>query len=182
MRLQPLDPPPNLLGRLLAFLSRRHFGKVITPMRVVYNRVPAAYQVAFALARLQRSGFRLDLPTRLLVMSWVAMINRCGFCVDIARAEAVSQHVGLDKFNALPDYASHPAFDERERAALAFVEEVTRERKVSDATFERLRAHFTEREIVELTLVNAIENFYNLVNLPLGIEEDGLCALALERA
>jgi alkylhydroperoxidase family enzyme len=52
---------------------------------------------------------------------------------------------------------------------------------VSDATFAELQRHFDEREIAELTLANAIENFYNLLNLPLEVEADGLEALA-ERA
>ena len=52
---------------------------------------------------------------------------------------------------------------------------------VSDATFAELAKHFDEREIAELVLANAIENFYNLLNLPLGIEDDGLCAIAEER-
>jgi alkylhydroperoxidase family enzyme len=53
---------------------------------------------------------------------------------------------------------------------------------VADTTFEALRKHFSEREIVELTFLNALENFYNLLNLPLGIEDDGLCAIAQARA
>ena len=50
------------------------------------------------------------------------------------------------------------------------------------ATFEALRRHFSEREIVEITWVNAVENYYNLINLPLGIESDGFCSLVQARA
>ena len=57
-------------------------------------------------------------------------------------------------------------------------DEATREKKVGDETFATLRKHFSEREIVEITFLNALENFYNLLNLPLGIEDDGLCAIA----
>jgi len=53
---------------------------------------------------------------------------------------------------------------------------------VSDATFAELQRHFNEREIVEITWLNALENYYNLINLPLGIESDGLCAIAERRA
>ncbi len=41
--------------------------------------------------------------------------------------------------------------------------------------------HFSEREIVEITWVNALENYYNLLNLPLEIESDGFCAIAEAR-
>lgn len=71
-------------------------------------------------------------------------------------------------------------FSPAERAALAFVEEATTSKHVSDATFEELRRHFDDRQIAELTLSNAIENFYNLLNLPLRIESDGLESIAAE--
>lgn len=179
MRLQPIDRPSGLLGRLMSWVSRRRLGKVIMPMRVVYNRVPRMYNVSYAFFRMQRSGMKLDVPTQLLATCWVSMVNRCRFCIDIAKAGAVIERIGLEKFDALPAYRSDPRFDDRERAALAYVEEATRDRGVSDATFEWVRKHFDEREIVELTLLACIENFYNLMNLSLGIEEDGLCALAL---
>jgi alkylhydroperoxidase family enzyme len=40
-----------------------------------------------------------------------------------------------------------------------------------------MQKHFNDREIVEITVLNAAENFYNLLNIPLEIEEDGLCAI-----
>ena len=79
-------------------------------------------------------------------------------------------------------YPDTDAFDERERAALDYCGAITRERKVSDATFQRLRQHFDERQIVELTWANAIGNFFNLLAVPLGIEADGLAERAAARA
>lgn len=78
--------------------------------------------------------------------------------------------------------AASPHFDARERAALAYTEEATRSRKVSDATFEALRSHFDERQIVELTWLNAVGNYFNLIAVPLGLESDGLAEIALSRA
>jgi alkylhydroperoxidase family enzyme len=178
MRLEPVNRPPTWKARLAAWSMRRRLGKVMTPARVVYDRVPRMYDVGWALLKVQERGLVLDAGTRHLVTTWVAMLNRCAFCVDIGRAFAVLSRLGLGKLDALPDWRSSPLFDERERAALAYVEEATRERRVSDETFERLRKHFSEREIVEITLLNAIENFYNLVNLPLEIESDELCRIA----
>ena len=115
---------------------------------------------------------------RFLVGTLVSRINGCGFCVDIARAVAIREHVGMEKFNALSEYGISPLFTDRERAALAYVEEATRHKRVCDATFETLRKHFQEWEIVEITWLNAVHNYYNLINLPLEIESDGLCAIA----
>jgi AhpD family alkylhydroperoxidase len=177
-RLEPIDRPPTLLARIAAVMMRRELGKVITPARVIYNRVPRMYNLSWQLVKLQREGLELPTELRLLVQVWVAMINRCTFCVDIAKALAVHEHVPLDKFHALPEWRTSPLFSDRERAALAYADEATRNKAVDDATFATLRKHFSERQIVELTFVNALENFYNLMNLPLGIEDDGLCAVA----
>ena len=65
---------------------------------------------------------------------------------------------------------------------MAFVEEATRSKRVSDATFEEFRKHFSERAIVEITWLNAVHNYYNLINVPLQIESDGLCAIAREQS
>ncbi|MCL4685900.1 carboxymuconolactone decarboxylase family protein [Myxococcota bacterium] len=181
LRLDPIDQPPTLLARIAALMMRRELGKVMTPARVLYNRVPRMYNVSWQLVKLQRDGLVLEQDLRLLVQTWVAMINRCAFCIDISKAQAVQRRLPLDKFHALPDWRTSPLFSDRERAALAYADEATRHKQVDDATFDELRQHFSEREIVEITFLNALENFYNLMNLPLGIEEDGLCALAEER-
>jgi len=181
MRLAPIEKPPTLKARVAGWMMKRQLGKVIMPALVVYNRVPALYDVSYALLKATRSGLSLDTGLRLLVQTWAAMINRCHFCVDIAQAQAVMEGIGLEKFYALPEWRESPLFSERERAALAFVDEATRSKRVDDATFERLREQFNEREIVEITFLNAVENFYNLINLPLEIEEDGLCAIQQQR-
>jgi alkylhydroperoxidase family enzyme len=174
MRLDPIDRPSSWLGRLMSFAMR----KTIMPARVIYNRVPRMWNVTWALLRLQLQGLRIEPSLRLLVQTRAGMLNRCEFCQDIAKAMAVRQKIGLEKFRDLDVFATSPAFSERERAALAFVDEATRHKTVSDAAFENLRKHFDDREIVEITLMNALENFYNLLNIPLEIESDGLLELA----
>ena len=181
MRLAPIERPPTLKARVAGWMMKRRLGRVITPAQVIYHRVPAALDVGWAMLKLESKGLTLDHSLRILVKTWAAMINRCTFCVDIARAQAVMERVGLEKFDALPQWRTSPIFDGRERAALAYVDEATREKHVTDATFAELQKHFTEREIVEITILNAAENFYNLMNIPLEIEEDGLCAIQQEK-
>jgi alkylhydroperoxidase family enzyme len=94
--------------------------------------------------------------------------------------------VSDDKLQAVADYATHPAFTERERAALAYAEMVTiSPNDITDEQFTELRRHFDERQIVELTAQAAFENFRARFNRSLRIEDDGLAALpvaALPRA
>ena len=182
MRLAPIENPKGLVPKIAYWIAKRRLGKVMTPMKVLYARLPALFQHGYQQLKIVENKISLDPVTSLLVRTWPAMINECTFCVDIAKAGALYQHMSLDKVEALSSYRTSPLFTERERAALAYVEEATRHKRVSDPTFDELRRHFNEREIVEITWLNALENYYNLLNLPLGIEADGLCAIAQRRA
>jgi alkylhydroperoxidase family enzyme len=82
------------------------------------------------------------------------------------------------KVRAVEQAASSPLFDETERAALAYAEAVTvTGQRVSAELFARVRAHFTEAQIVELTAAIALENFRSKFNTALGIEAQGFCVL-----
>lgn len=181
MRLSPIEQPASLTLRIAYWLAKRRFGKAITPLKVVYARMPKSLKTARAMSEFMHKGLRLDRGLVSMLSTYVASINGCGFCIDIGESFAVYARVPTEKMRALPKYATNPLFTERERAALAYVEEVTRTKDASDETFERLKQHFTDEEIVEITWVNAVENYYNLINRPLRIESDGLCILAEQR-
>jgi alkylhydroperoxidase family enzyme len=188
MRLAPIEKPPTLLGRALSYAQRRVLGKTITPAKVVYNRVPRMWNVSFALVNLDLRGFTLPHELLYLMHVRISLLNGCAFCQDIVLARAVQEKLGLDKFRALADDAgaggwrASPLFSERERAALAYAEEATLHKDVSDETFGALQKHFSEREIAELVVETAKSNFYNLINVPLRIPDDGLLAIAQRKA
>ena len=67
---------------------------------------------------------------------------------------------------------------ELERVALEYAERMTvTGRKVDDALFARLQAHFSEPQIVELTAAIALENFRSKFNPALGVQAQGFCLL-----
>jgi len=83
-----------------------------------------------------------------------------------------------EKIRQVERAAASPLFAERERVALEFAEAMTvTGQKVSDELFGRLRGHFSEPEIVELTAAVALENFRSKFNVALGIEAQGFCTL-----
>ena len=83
-----------------------------------------------------------------------------------------------DKIRAIDQAATSPLFDEVERAAIAYAEAMTiTGQRVSDDLFARLRKHFSEPQIVELTAGIALENFRSKFNVALGIEAQGFCVL-----
>ena len=182
MRIQPIEKPKGLLMRLAYWLSRRQVGAVISPLRVLYARSPRIARTGFSIVRTLESGLSLERELVLLVTTQSSLINGCGFCADLHKAQAIQRRVGLEKFRDLSKFADSPRFSARERAALAYTEEVTRTRHASDATFEALRRHFDDKEIVELTWLNAVGNYFNLMAVPLELESDGLAEIALARA
>jgi alkylhydroperoxidase family enzyme len=83
-----------------------------------------------------------------------------------------------DKIRQLPSWRESPLFSPLERAALEYAERITiTGEKVTDELFARLRTHFTEAQIVELTAGVALENFRSKFNPALGIEAQGFCVL-----
>ena len=83
-----------------------------------------------------------------------------------------------DKIAQVPEALTSDLFSDREKAALEYAEAMTvTGRRVDDALFARVRPHFSEAQIVELTAAAALENFRSKFNVALGIEAQGFCML-----
>lgn len=178
-RLQAIDRPQNLKMRLAYWMTQRRFGKVISPMKIAYARVPGALALGYRMGKFVESDMKLEPQLKFLVQTLVSSINDCAFCVDFAQHRASRMTAQLAKARSIRSYATHADFTARERAALSYAEEATVNKRVSDDTFATVREHFNEREIVELTMLIAIDNYYNLINIPLEIESDGFCSLPI---
>lgn len=94
----------------------------------------------------------------------VSQINNCAYCLDMHTRDLLKKGVKLEKLALVQAWAeAGNLFDERERAALAWAESVTRvaETGVPDAAYEAARAVFNERELVDLTIAIGLMNTYN---------------------
>ena len=116
-----------------------------------------------------------------LIREQAARINVCEFCMDIGRAFAIKASMNEAKFDALDEYRASNLFTGAERAALDYVTELTREKKVNPDTFARLARHFSEREICEIVYLVASEHMYNMTNIGLNIHSDMICDIAKKR-
>lgn len=181
LRLEPYDKPKGLMLRLIYWMAPRQWGKVPTSFRVIVTRAPKTLKIFSTLGKYEMKGVRLDKELHYSLLLFVALTNGCGFCVDFGRMMVFKDGMNMEKFNALPEYQTSGLFSERERAALTYAEEVTRTKRVSDKTFEELRRHFVDWEIVEIATLTALQNFENMLYIPLGIGSDGLCAIAQAR-
>ena len=92
----------------------------------------------------------------------------------MGRADGVTEA----ELEALAEYAGSLRFGERDRAALAYADAITRGNSVPGDLFDRVRAQFTEEEIVELTATITWEICAAKFNRALEIEAQGLCRIA----
>ena len=180
--LTPIERPNGLFKKLAYAMSKRQLGKVPTPVKVVYSRMPIAF--GMFVSKIAQLDKKLELPTETayLIREQVSHINVCEFCMDIGRAFVVKAALNEAKFDALQNYKSSPLFSEAERAALDYVTELTRDKNVAPATFEKVRQFYSERAICEMVWLVASEHFYNLTNLGLNIHSDMLCDIARGQA
>jgi alkylhydroperoxidase family enzyme len=179
--LSPIENPAAPMVKLAYAMTRRQFGKVLTPVKVVYSRMPVAF--GMFVSKIAKLDKKLELPpeTAMLVREQVARINVCEFCMDIGRAFAIKASMNEAKFDALAEYRTSPLFSEAERAALDYVTELTQDKKVNPETFTRMAKHYSERAICEIVWLVASEHFYNMTNIGLNIHSDMLCDISRKR-
>ena len=99
-----------------------------------------------------------------LVYLRVSQLNNCAYCLDMHTRDLLKQGQKIEKLALLQAWAeAGNLFDERERAALAWAETVTRvaDTGVPDKAYEAARAVFEEREFVDLTIAIGVMNAYN---------------------
>ncbi len=175
--LPPIEKPKGLMMKLAYYFTRRQFGRVITPLKVHSVRLPLAFGLFYT--KIPNLDKKLLLPreTALLIRERVASINGCHFCMDSDRWAAIRESMNEAKFDALEQYRMSALFTDAERAALDYVTELAKDKKVNPDTFARLSGYYSEREICEIVWLVASEHLYNMTNIGLNIGSDGLCEL-----
>ncbi len=176
--LPPIEKPQRLSMKLAYYFTRRQFGKVLTPLKVHSARLPPAFGLFYA--KIGKLDKKLTLPreTVLLIREQVARINVCLFCMDIGRSVAIKATMKEAKFDALEQYKTSSLFFDKERAALDYVTELTKDKKVNPDTFTRMARHYSEHEICEIVWLVASEHLYNMTNIGLNIHSDMLCDIS----
>jgi AhpD family alkylhydroperoxidase len=103
-----------------------------------------------------------------LVKMRASQINGCAYCLDMHSKDARAAGETEQRLYALSAWREAPFFSERERAALAYTEAVTRisEDHVEDELYAEVRRHFSEKEIVDLTFCIIVINGWNRLAIP----------------
>ena len=98
-----------------------------------------------------------------LVKIRASQINGCAYCLDMHTKDARAAGETEQRIYALSAWRETPFFTDRERAALAWTEAITRvsESHVPDEIFEEVKKYFSEKEIMDLTIVATTINMWN---------------------
>lgn len=126
------------------------------------STAPGAYQAVLGLEHYLRS---CGLETSLLhlIKLRASQINGCAFCLDMHWKDLRAAGETEQRLYSLDAWRECSYYTDRERAALAWTEAVTliTDGHISDAVYEEVRPHFSEKEICDLTLAVATINTWN---------------------
>jgi AhpD family alkylhydroperoxidase len=102
-----------------------------------------------------------------LVKMRASQINGCAYCIDMHSKDARAHGETEQRLYALDAWRETPFYTDRERAALAWTEAVTLITKghVADEVFDTVRQHFSEEELVNLTLAVTMINTWNRLSI-----------------
>ncbi len=159
--------------------QKRKYGVVLQP-GLLWARVPRLFAAVAALyGVLDRRSSPLEPVLRSLVTVRVSQINWCRFCVDINSATLAKRAGSMEKVEQLALWRDSPLFNEKERVVLEYTEAITyTDQQVTDELMRRLKAHFDDDGVVELTGLIAFQNLSSKFNSALDVPPQGFCALA----
>lgn len=173
-RIAGISRSRTLIARLAFFLSRRSYGRVITPARV-YALDSRLLLAVGLMEEVQEWAKQTIAPVKQLARMLVAWRVGCPWCLDFGTRTSEKLGVTNEQLLALPGYEHSSLFSEEERTVLRYADAMTRTPvRVSDALFESLKAFYTDRQILEMTAAIAWENFHARVNHALDLEAEGV--------
>lgn len=133
------------------------------PERLRYPKVaPGAYHALSGLSKyVSESGLETSLLELIEVRT--SQMNGCAFCVDMHWKRARAAGESEQRLYSLSAWRETSFYTERERAALAWTESVTTiaDNHVPDELYHDMLSHFSEKELVDLTLAVATINSWN---------------------
>ena len=127
-----------------------------------HKAAPAAYQALSALeSYVRKSG--IDPSLYELIKLRASQINGCAYCLHMHSRDARARGESEDRLHVLAAWRESPLYSERERAVLAWTEALTliSETHAPDDVYENLRRHYSETEIVNLSVAVAMINTWN---------------------
>jgi len=164
--------------RLFLANQRRRYGRELEPARL-WARSPKVFAALSLLyGALDRKSSPIEPALRTLITVRVSQINWCAFCVDINSATALKRGLTEAHLEDLHHFEESSLFDARTKATLAYTEAVTySDCQVDAALMARLKNHFNDEAVIELTALIAFQNLSSKFNSALDVSAQGFCKL-----
>ena len=156
-RISYVDPATITDPKMLAEFERcRREGTPRPESQAIRAHVPAAFWTfAAAWDGVFRNGV-MDHSIKELCRVYVSRSVKCEYCGNQRSMKSRAQGLAEADYRDLLDFEKSQAYDERQKAALAYAEAITWDLDTDDALWARLKRHFTEPQIVELGYFVAI--------------------------
>ncbi|WP_148573950.1 carboxymuconolactone decarboxylase family protein [Nocardioides caldifontis] len=169
----PLEVPPTLFGRAMAWYSRRAYGDVLdTGLALLHNRKVLKAVMGFERRVAGWKALDADLKT-LAQMASAAAIG-CSWCVDFGWYAAHSEGLDVSRLEEVPRWRESDVFTPLERDVMEYAEAMTATPpEVTDELAGRLRDALGDEAFVELTMMVAVENERSRFNSALGLTSQG---------
>ncbi len=167
------DVGPEALSPEVREIYKR-FGSGYGPFKdqvAVFAHVPSALQHMMGMLLELRA--QKNVPFRYIELAIVAVsrINECHYCVGHHKPLLLVEGLSSAGADGILEYASHPELNDVDKLVVEYAIAVTNNpQRIRDSLFERLRSHFSEPQIVELTLRIALCGFFNRFNDALQID------------
>lgn len=161
-RLKPLpdDATPELDETFRTF--KNYMGYVPNSVLIMQRRPKMVKGLAQMASAVWDSTGEVDGGFKRLVTYLAGKTYGCRYSMAHAAEAAHRAGVDIAKIEAVCDYRSSPLYTEAERAALDFaVAAASQPNAVTDQLFERMKQHWTDGQIVEITAVIAQSGFIN---------------------
>ena len=114
----------------------------------------------------------IERPLQNLIFYRVSQINGCAYCLDMHSKDLLAEGENAQRLFVLDAWRETPFFSDREQAALAWAEAVTKltNNDVSDEVYETARQQFSEQELIDLTMAVITINSYNRINVAFRVQ------------
>ncbi|MFC9552295.1 carboxymuconolactone decarboxylase family protein [Rhodococcus sp. NPDC056960] len=159
--------------RHMARLAGRETEQMIEPV-TMYAHVPGVLRAYGMLEQATAKLKRLDERYRALAELKAATVTQCEYCIDLGSQIARRWGLSDDELLALPSYRTSALFTDVDKLVLDYAVGMSSTPvTVTDTLFAKLREHFDDAQLVELTHLIALENLRGRFNLALGVPAAG---------
>ena len=169
-----IDRPTGRVAKLAFRYARHRFGQVVEPVAAAGHHAGVLAAMGALETAAERGWKRLDPHLRWLAIQAAGAEIGCSWCTDYGYYEGMQMGVDPRKVRDVPRFRESDVYDELERAVLEYAVRATATPSaVSADVVDGLKAHLSEREIVELAAWVALENFRSRFNAGLGLKSQG---------